>query len=131
MDTNVKIKELEEKIEKYELQEMGVYIPNHILNTKTEFSNAIKEGIRSDAAIATNPNTRAGWWFKTAKLQFIPKLLMWAALYGMFGDKLKEMLENVSEYDKTNYLLMHAMGPNVAGVIGSAVAAGILLSFLS
>ena len=34
------------------------------------------------------------------------------------------------EYDKTNYLLMHAMGPNVAGVIGSAVAAGILLGFL-
>lgn len=34
------------------------------------------------------------------------------------------------EYDKTNHLLMHAMGPNVAGVIGSAVAAGILLSFL-
>ncbi|MEA4948335.1 MAG: sodium ion-translocating decarboxylase subunit beta, partial [Petrimonas sp.] len=35
------------------------------------------------------------------------------------------------EYDKTNHLLMHAMGPNVAGVIGSAVAAGILLGFLS
>lgn len=34
------------------------------------------------------------------------------------------------KYDKTNYLLMHAMGSNVAGVIGSAVAAGILLSFL-
>lgn len=34
------------------------------------------------------------------------------------------------EYDKSNHLLMHAMGPNVAGVIGSAVAAGILLSFL-
>ncbi|MBN1988880.1 MAG: sodium ion-translocating decarboxylase subunit beta [Bacteroidales bacterium] len=34
------------------------------------------------------------------------------------------------EYDKTNHLLMHAMAPNVAGVIGSAVAAGILLSFL-
>ena len=34
------------------------------------------------------------------------------------------------EYDNTNHLLMHAMGPNVAGVIGSAVAAGILLSFL-
>ena len=34
------------------------------------------------------------------------------------------------EYDPTNYLLMHAMGPNVAGV-GSAVAAGILLGFLS
>jgi len=33
-------------------------------------------------------------------------------------------------YDKNNHLLMHAMAPNVAGVIGSAVAAGILLSFL-
>ncbi len=34
------------------------------------------------------------------------------------------------EYDQNNHLLMHAMGPNVAGVIGSAVAAGILLGFL-
>ncbi len=32
--------------------------------------------------------------------------------------------------DPDNHLLMHAMGPNVAGVIGSSVAAGILLSFL-
>ena len=31
-------------------------------------------------------------------------------------------------YNKTNFLLMHAMGPNVAGVIGSAIAAGFLLS---
>jgi oxaloacetate decarboxylase beta subunit len=34
------------------------------------------------------------------------------------------------EEDDQNYLLMHAMGPNVAGVIGSAVAAGVLLSTL-
>ncbi len=34
------------------------------------------------------------------------------------------------KYDPSNYLLMHAMGPNVAGVIGSAVAAGVLLGFL-
>ncbi len=33
--------------------------------------------------------------------------------------------------DPTNYLLMHAMAPNVSGVIGSAVAAGIMLSLLS
>ena len=32
------------------------------------------------------------------------------------------------EFDKSNFLLMHAMGPNVAGVIGSAVAAGVFLS---
>lgn len=35
------------------------------------------------------------------------------------------------EYDKSNYLLMHAMGPNVAGVIGSAIAAGVLWSALT
>lgn len=33
------------------------------------------------------------------------------------------------EYDSTNHLLMHAMGPNVAGVIGSAVSAGLMLGF--
>ncbi|MDW7681347.1 MAG: sodium ion-translocating decarboxylase subunit beta, partial [bacterium] len=35
-----------------------------------------------------------------------------------------------SKEDSSNFLLMHAMGPNVAGVIGSAVAAGILLAIL-
>ncbi|AET66854.1 sodium ion-translocating decarboxylase, beta subunit [Desulfosporosinus orientis DSM 765] len=35
-----------------------------------------------------------------------------------------------SEADKKNYLLMHAMGPNVAGVIGTAVAAGMFISVL-
>ena len=34
------------------------------------------------------------------------------------------------EYDDTNHLLMHAMAPNVAGVIGSAIAAGVLYSLL-
>ena len=35
------------------------------------------------------------------------------------------------KYNPSNFLLMHAMGPNVAGVIGSAVAAGMLLLFFS
>ena len=35
------------------------------------------------------------------------------------------------KYDNDNHLLVHAMGPNVAAIIGSAVAAGVLLSFLS
>ena len=56
-------------------------------------------------------------------------------LIGSAGVSAVPMAARVSnklglEYDKTNYLLMHAMGPNVAGVIGSAVAAGILLSLL-
>jgi len=33
--------------------------------------------------------------------------------------------------DPSNFLLMHAMGPNVAGVIGSAVAAGVLLAYFT
>jgi oxaloacetate decarboxylase beta subunit len=33
--------------------------------------------------------------------------------------------------DPGNFLLMHAMGPNVAGVIGTAVAAGIFISYFS
>lgn len=56
-------------------------------------------------------------------------------LIGSAGVSAVPMAARVSnkvgqEYDKNNYLLMHAMGPNVAGVIGSAVAAGILLAFL-
>ena len=35
------------------------------------------------------------------------------------------------ESNPQNFLLMHAMGPNVAGVIGSAVAAGILLNYVN
>jgi sodium ion-translocating decarboxylase beta subunit len=34
------------------------------------------------------------------------------------------------KYDKTNFLLMHAIGPNAAGIIGSALAAGVILTFL-
>ena len=34
------------------------------------------------------------------------------------------------ESDPHNFLLMHAMGPNVAGVIGSAVAAGVMISLV-
>ncbi|MEW8955099.1 sodium ion-translocating decarboxylase subunit beta [Clostridium sp.] len=54
-------------------------------------------------------------------------------LIGSAGVSAVPMAARVSqvvgqEYDKSNFLLMHAMGPNVAGVIGSAVAAGVLLS---
>ncbi|HUW93100.1 MAG TPA: sodium ion-translocating decarboxylase subunit beta, partial [Bacteroidales bacterium] len=75
--------------------------------------------------------------------------VLFAKLMNVFlsaGDKINPLIGNsgvsavpdsarVSEVeglkaDKTNHLLMHAMGPNVAGVIGSAIAAGILLSYL-
>jgi oxaloacetate decarboxylase beta subunit len=54
-------------------------------------------------------------------------------LIGSAGVSAVPMAARVSnkvgmEYDRTNMLLMHAMGPNVAGVIGSAVAAGVMIS---
>lgn len=57
-------------------------------------------------------------------------------LIGSAGVSAVPMAARVSqkvgaEYDPANFLLMHAMGPNVAGVIGSAVAAGVLISTLS
>ena len=57
-------------------------------------------------------------------------------LIGSAGVSAVPMAARVSnkvgmEYDRTNLLLMHAMGPNVSGVIGSAVAAGVMLSIFS
>lgn len=67
------------------------------------------------------------------------KLLCWITggkinpLIGSAGVSAVPMAARVSqkvgaEYDPTNYLLMHAMGPNVAGVIGTAVAAGTFMA---
>jgi len=57
-------------------------------------------------------------------------------LIGSAGVSAVPMAARVSnkvgmEYDRNNMLLMHAMGPNVSGVIGSAVAAGVMLSIFS
>ena len=67
------------------------------------------------------------------------KIMCWATkgkinpLIGSAGVSAVPMAARVAQdvgrkYNPTNYLLMHAMGPNVAGVIGSAIAAGFLLS---
>ena len=66
---------------------------------------------------------------------FLPKNKKVNPLIGNAGVSAVPMAARISnnvglEYDPANYLLMHAMGPNVAGVIGPAVAAGVLLSFL-
>ena len=67
---------------------------------------------------------------------FLPKDAKINPLIGNAGVSAVPAAARVSQemglkYDKTNYLLMHAMGPNVTGVIGSAVAAGVLLAFLA
>ena len=67
---------------------------------------------------------------------FLPQAKKINPLIGNAGVSAVPMSSRISnnlglEYDPSNYLLMHAMGPNVAGVIGSAVAAGVLLGFLA
>lgn len=67
---------------------------------------------------------------------FLPKESKINPLIGNAGVSAVPMAARISnnlglEYDRKNFLLMHAMGPNVAGVIGSAVAAGTLLGFFS
>ncbi|MDG6410358.1 sodium ion-translocating decarboxylase subunit beta [Glaesserella parasuis] len=57
-------------------------------------------------------------------------------LIGSAGVSAVPMAARVSnklglEADKQNFLLMHAMGPNVAGVIGSAIAAGVMLKYIA
>ncbi|MBQ6990504.1 MAG: sodium ion-translocating decarboxylase subunit beta, partial [Clostridia bacterium] len=77
-------------------------------------------------------------------LSTVGGLLIGKLMYALSGGKLNPLIgsagvsavpmaarvsQNVgSKYNPTNFLLMHAMGPNVAGVIGSAVAAGFLLA---
>jgi len=77
--------------------------------------------------------------FSTVGGLLIGKLMCWISggkinpLIGSAGVSAVPMAARVSQVEgqkanPSNYLLMHAMGPNVAGVIGSAVAAGVLLA---
>ncbi|MEM9986724.1 MAG: sodium ion-translocating decarboxylase subunit beta [Bacteroidota bacterium] len=56
--------------------------------------------------------------------------LIGAAGVSAVPDSARVVQHEGLRYDHSNHLLMHAMAPNVSGVIGSAIAAGILLSFL-
>lgn len=70
------------------------------------FSNAITQGMRADYAIASTPKSRGGYWWKTAMMDFLPKLLMFMAAAGLFGAYVKKQMDDVSEYDKTNYIIV-------------------------
>ena len=80
--------------------------------------------------------TASGVCFVHIMNLFLPKGSKINPLIGNAGVSAVPMAARISNQeglkaDPHNYLLMHAMGPNVAGVIGSAVAAGVLLGFLS
>lgn len=76
-----------------------------VTNNLFLFSNIAKEGYRSAAEMMTDPSTRGGWWFKTLLIAVVPTLVQIALSQGLGGEEKKKMLENVSEYDKTNYTI--------------------------
>lgn len=102
----------------------------------SEFLTMNTVGIFAIGACAFIIATASGVLFVKLMNIFLPKNSKINPLIGNAGVSAVPMAARISnnlglEYDRKNFLLMHAMGPNVAGVIGSAVAAGTLLGFLS
>ena len=123
-------------------------------------SNALNDIIVMLLGLTVGASTQASefWTFDTLKIFFLGAMafiiasmsgVLFVKVFNLFlpkGKKINPLIGNAGvsavpmsarisnniglEYDSSNYLLMHAMGPNVAGVIGSAVAAGALLGFL-
>lgn len=101
--------------------------------TATSFMNWQTIGILAVGIVAFGIGSASGVIMAKIMNLFLKKKIN--PLIGSAGVSAVPMAARVSQVegqkaDPHNFLLMHAMGPNVAGVIGSAVAAGILLSFL-
>ena len=80
------------------------------------FSNAIIQAITADLHIMTDPQTRSGYWWKTAKSTVLPKILMLLAALGVFGAEIKKIMDSASEYDKANYNIIPLGTDNGKGV---------------
>ena len=103
--------------------------------TADSFLNFKTLGILVLGILAFSAGTAGGLLLAKFMNLFLPEGKKINPLIGSAGVSAVPMAARVSqtvgqEYDRSNFLLMHAMGPNVAGVVGSAVAAGILLAFL-
>ena len=101
--------------------------------TASSFMNLQTLGILCVGILAFGIGSASGVLMAKAMNPFLKEKIN--PLIGSAGVSAVPMAARVSQSegakaDPRNFLLMHAMGPNVAGVIGSAVAAGILLSFL-
>ena len=129
------------------LDRLSKTMQNELMNIVTIFLG-ISVGATATAATFLSPKTLAimgmgvvAFGFGTAGGVLLAKFMNLFLkekinpLIGSAGVSAVPMAARVSQkvgqqYNPGNFLLMHAMGPNVAGVVGSAVAAGILLSFL-
>ena len=122
---------------------------NELMNIVTIFLGT-SVGLTMSADIFLKPQTLmiiamgvVAFGFSTAAGLFLAQIMNWCSpknpvnpLIGSAGVSAVPMAARVSQvegakYDPQNFLLMHAMGPNVAGVIGTAVCAGYMISRLS
>ena len=104
--------------------------------TADSFLNLKTLGILTLGILAFSCGTAGGLLLAKFMNLFLPEGKKINPLIGSAGVSAVPMAARVSQTvgqkeNPSNFLLMHAMGPNVAGVVGSAVAAGILLAFLS
>ncbi len=139
------------------LKESGVVnrltktVQNELMNIITIFL-----GITVGATMSAEKLTQPGYGFQVVGIVLLGLVsfsigtafgvLFGKILYKLTGGKVNPLIGSAgvsavpmaarvsqkvgAEANPRNYLLMHAMGPNVAGVIGSAIAAGILISML-
>ena len=103
--------------------------------TAASFLNFKTLGILVLGIVAFSCGTAGGLLLAKFMNLFLPEGKKINPLIGSAGVSAVPMAARVSQTvgqkeNPSNFLLMHAMGPNVAGVVGSAVAAGILLAFL-
>ena len=103
--------------------------------TADSFLNFKPLGILVLGILAFSCGTAGGLLLAKFMNLFLPEGKKINPLIGSAGVSAVPMAARVSQTvgqkeNPSNFLLMHAMGPNVAGVVGSAVAAGILLAFL-
>ncbi len=136
------------------MKESGV-VPRLVNTAKNELINIVTillgvlVGTKATADVFLNPQTLLivvigvfAFSFGTAGGLLIGKIMCKLSggkinpLIGSAGVSAVPMAARIShnvgqEENPNNYLLMHAMGPNVAGVIGSAVAAGVLLAIFA
>ena len=103
--------------------------------TADSFLNFKTIGILVLGILAFSAGTAGGLLLAKFMNIFLPEGKKINPLIGSAGVSAVPMAARVSQTvgqkeNPSNFLLMHAMGPNVAGVVGSAVAAGILLAFL-
>lgn len=77
-----------------------------ISNSALIFSNIAIQGLKADLHLGTSPATRGAFWVETVKHGIMPKMLMAAGAYGLFGGEIKEMFDAIGEYDKTQFICL-------------------------